>query len=94
MRWHVDLPTLRALYDEWVECPPTPLALARIGAYLRAALGIREAPSVPVRGAAPAPTDEEQAVLASLPTRPMPRIMQPDEYLAMRAQQQEQAGHE
>ena len=69
---HLDLPRLKALSDYWADHPPMHLMVA---AYLD--IKPRPAPATTT------PTDEDlNRVRELFPTRPLERIMTPEEWLA------------
>jgi hypothetical protein len=99
VRERLDLPTVHALYRAWSDSPPAGVRLARIDAYLRGALGIKDQPRRtarrPLKAGEVEMDGEDAAWLASLPAGPMPKYLSPDEYWAMReAERPQGAKHE
>ncbi len=78
------LPRLSALQSVWQSLPPVAMQLLGIGQVL----GMKREPATAANatsGQAIEPNGEAQALLSSLPTARMPKIMSPEEYLRRRA---------
>jgi hypothetical protein len=75
---------LYALYVTWNDTPPAHLQLARIASFLGAATGVKPPRTAGKPTGQQTMTADDEAFLAGLPVRPMPKVMSRDEYLAQR----------